>query len=141
MQEARILSIACPFCEAEIPASAKKCRHCSEWVARPCEGCGTPLRGEWAARGVCVECVNRRRELQRMEDVPLARPLGKSRGLAIVLAVMTGTFGLHRFYLGRKLSGVLYFLFFWTGIPMLLGMFEAVRMAVMSEWDFKEKYG
>ena len=138
--EAEILAVACPFCQAEIPVSARKCRHCSEWVARPCEGCGTPLRGEWAARGTCVECVKRRRELQRWEDVPLARPVGKSRGLAIVLAFLTGSIGIHRFYLGRKLSGVLYLIFFWTGIPALLGIFEGLRLALMDEWTFEKKY-
>ncbi len=141
MIEAEILSVECPFCRADIPGSARKCRHCGEWVNRPCEGCGTPLRAEWAARGVCVECVKRRREIQSHVEAPLATPIGRSRGLAIVLSFLGGGFGLHRFYLGRRLSGVLYLLFFWTGIPALLGIFEGFRLAFMNEWSFRKKYG
>lgn len=131
---------ACRFCQAEISASARKCRHCGEWLARPCEGCGTPLAGEWAARGVCAECVRYRKELQAYQDSPVARPLGRSRGVAAVLAAFAGTFGLHRFYLGRKLSGFMYLLFFWTGIPSVLGLLEAVRLLAMNPWKFSEKY-
>jgi TM2 domain-containing membrane protein YozV len=130
----------CRFCESTIPASARKCRHCGEWLARPCEGCGTPLAGDWAARGVCVECMRQRTALQAQQDAPVAKPLGRSRGVAMVLAAFAGTFGLHRFYLGRKLSGFMYLLFFWTGIPALLGIVEAVRLGLMSSWTFSEKY-
>lgn len=135
-----VAEVPCRYCQAQVAASAQKCRHCGEWLSRPCEGCGTPLAGDWGKRGVCVECVKVRTQIQKAQEAPVARPLGKSRGLAMVLAFMAGTFGLHRFYLGRKLSGFMYLLFFWTGIPSLLGIFEAFRMGLMDKWTFSEKY-
>jgi TM2 domain-containing membrane protein YozV len=48
--------------------------------------------------------------------------------IAVLLAVFLGTFGIHHFYLRRNGLGALYLLFFWTGIPSLLGFIEAFFM-------------
>ena len=40
----------------------------------------------------------------------------KSRTTAAVLAILLGTLGIHKFYLGQKIKGVLYLLFSMTGI-------------------------
>jgi TM2 domain-containing membrane protein YozV len=45
----------CPYCESEIPTTAKKCRHCGEWIQNECSVCGTPIRGRWARQGLCAE--------------------------------------------------------------------------------------
>jgi TM2 domain-containing membrane protein YozV len=45
-----------------------------------------------------------------------------------LLALLLGTFGFHRFYLGENVAGVLYVLFAWTGIPTLLGLMECFFM-------------
>src|ERR1700742_1163424 len=45
--------------------------------------------------------------------------------LGILLAVLLGSFGAHHFYLRRNGLGVLYLVFFWTGIPGILGIVEA----------------
>ena len=47
-------TIACPFCSEQIQASAKKCKHCGEWLdtrARP-TGSGAHQRGSSDARAV-----------------------------------------------------------------------------------------
>ena len=129
----------CPFCQAEIGGDAKKCRHCGEWVSRGCEGCGTPIRGEWAARGLCAEC-QRRRHPVHAPQVPLAVPSGKSRGLAAILAFVTGGIGLHRFYLGNWMAGLVYLMFCWTFIPTLIGWVEGVRYMLMDDFDFEARY-
>jgi TM2 domain-containing membrane protein YozV len=52
----------------------------------------------------------------------------KDEVLGILLALFLGTFGLHHFYLRRNGLGILYLVFFWTGIPSLLGFFECFFM-------------
>jgi TM2 domain-containing membrane protein YozV len=48
--------------------------------------------------------------------------------VGILLALFLGTFGIHHFYLRRNGLGVLYCLFFWTGIPSMLGFIECFFM-------------
>jgi len=52
----------------------------------------------------------------------------KDEVLGVLLAIFLGSFGLHHFYLKRNGLGVLYLLFFWTGLPGLVGFFEAFFM-------------
>jgi TM2 domain-containing membrane protein YozV len=47
----------------------------------------------------------------------------------------------HKFYLGRTGSGILYLLFFWTFIPALVAFVEAIVYITMSDEAFAEKYG
>ncbi len=129
----------CPFCEAPIGASAKKCRHCAEWVARSCEACGTPVRGEWAARGLCAECQARRGVPAVRQDGAVVAS-GKNRGVATLVAVLFGGLGFHKFYLGSPIAGIIYLVFFWTFIPSLLGLMEGVWYAFMDEAEFQRRY-
>jgi TM2 domain-containing membrane protein YozV len=48
----------------------------------------------------------------------------KSRTTAIVLALLTGGIGGHRFYLGDIKKGALYLAFFWTFIPLLVSIYD-----------------
>jgi TM2 domain-containing membrane protein YozV len=48
--------------------------------------------------------------------------------VGVLLAVLLGSFGAHHFYLRRTGLGVLYLVFFWTGIPAILGIIEAFFM-------------
>ena len=48
--------------------------------------------------------------------------------VGILLALFLGTFGVHHFYLRRTGLGILYIVFFWTGIPSVLGFIECFFM-------------
>ena len=48
---------------------------------------------------------------------------------AVVLAILLGGIGAHRFYLGDIGLGFLYLLFAWTGIPMVVAFFEAFTIS------------
>ena len=61
---------------------------------------------------------------------------GKSKGLAIVLALFLGGLGIHKFYLGKPGVGFLYLLFCWTFIPAILGVIDALTLAGKSEREF-----
>jgi TM2 domain-containing membrane protein YozV len=65
----------------------------------------------------------------------------KSRPIAILLALLLGTFGIHRFYVGPISWGVIYLIFFWTGIPGFLAWLEALYWLTRSDVDWAQKYG
>jgi len=43
-----------------------------------------------------------------------------------LIAIFFGSFGIHRFYAGKIVSGIVYLLFCWTGIPGILGLIEGI---------------
>ena len=70
----------------------------------------------------------------------------KNRILAGLLAFITGTFGLHRFYLNDIMGGIFYlFLFFLVTkiafpITTILGIIEGIRFFNMSDKEFDKRY-
>ena len=79
----------------------------------------------------------------------------KNKLVATVLAFFLGIFGVHRFYLGQKFLGVVYFLLFFIGLgatgasegevpvimfPALLGFIDAILLGVMPKEEFDKKY-
>lgn len=60
----------------------------------------------------------------------------ENRIIGILFAIFMGWFGLHHFYAGNKKHGLWYLIFFWTGIPAILGFVEGVWWICK-----KEKYG
>jgi hypothetical protein len=60
----------------------------------------------------------------RMQDRP------PSLAIAILLAYFGGIVGLHHFYLGRRRPGLLCCVFFWTAVPLVLGLVDAFRMTL-----------
>lgn len=65
---------------------------------------------------------------------------GKSRTVAVLLALFLGGIGAHKFYLGKVGTGLLYLLFCWTFVPAIIAIFEAIRWLCMSNESFAEKY-
>ncbi len=59
---------------------------------------------------------------------------------AALLALFLGGIGAHKFYLGSTGLGVVYLLFFWTGIPLIIGCIEGIIYLTMSNEEFKNKY-
>ncbi len=64
----------------------------------------------------------------------------KSRITAALLAIFLGDIGIHKFYLGRPIQGVIYLFFCWTGIPGIIGFFEGIIYLLMSDASFGMKY-
>lgn len=65
---------------------------------------------------------------------------GKSKVVAGILAIFLGAFGIHRFYLGNIGLGILYLLFFWTGIPGIAAFIEGLVFLCGDEQKFNAKY-
>lgn len=64
----------------------------------------------------------------------------KSRGIACLLAIFLGGIGIHRFYLNRPISGVIYLLFCWTLIPSLVAFLEGLTFLTFTDSEFNSKY-
>jgi len=91
----------------------KYCQSCGEIIkisAEICPGCGVKQRG--------------------MINKPAL----------LVVTFFLGGLGVHKFYTGRNLQGVLYILFCWTGIPSLISLIEFIIYASTSSERLNEKY-
>lgn len=64
----------------------------------------------------------------------------RDKNVAGLLALLFGWLGFHRFYLGDVGLGILSAIFFWTGIPFILGLVDAIIFFSMDEDDFNYKY-
>lgn len=56
------------------------------------------------------------------------------------LAIFLGAFGAHKFYQGKTIQGVLYFLLSWTTLPTWIGIVEGIRYLFMPVEDFYDQY-
>ncbi|MFM2106866.1 MAG: hypothetical protein RL338_1898, partial [Chloroflexota bacterium] len=57
-----------------------------------------------------------------------------------VLAILLGSFGAHRFYLGQVGLGLLYLVFFWTGIPAIVGLIEGILYLTKSDEQWAREH-
>lgn len=108
-----------------------------------CFQCGTQIPAD---AGFCAGCGVRQDPVPTSVAVPYpvyrAPVVGrKSRLAAILLAFFLGGLGIHKFYLGRPVAGVLYLLFFWTSIPFFTSLVETIIYICMSDEQFAVKYG
>lgn len=104
--------IRCPECNKEISDQAIEC-----------PSCGYPLR-----------------KPKKTEYISTSIPK-KSRLTAILLAILLGDFGAHKFYLNQTKQGIWYLLFFWTLIPAILSLFEAIGYSYMDDEVFQIEFG
>ena len=106
-----------------------------------CSECGVIIR---AKAEICPKCGVRQGSVHEFSvNTPFSSiaPNGKSRLTAALLALLLGGIGIHKFYLGRIVQGVLYLLFCWTFIPAIIGLIEGIVLLSMSDKDFIYKYG
>ncbi|MCO6481097.1 MAG: NINE protein [Phaeodactylibacter sp.] len=77
----------------------------------------------------------------------------KNKIVAGILALLFGLFGVHRFYLGQRFLGIIYFSFAMFGIfmaveegapiivaPAILGLIDSILLFAMPREDFDDKY-
>jgi TM2 domain-containing membrane protein YozV len=99
----------------------------------------TSIRGMVAGMIVMIGLLS----VQGMFRLGLAdeRPLGRfavgERRFAALLALIGGTFGAHKFYQGRDVA-YLSVLFFWTGLPTLLGVYESIKYLRFTDQEYQD---
>lgn len=64
----------------------------------------------------------------------------KNKRLAAVLAILLGGVGAQHFYLANYLTAMFCLLFSWTGIPMLIGIFQGLGYLTMNEREFNSRF-
>jgi TM2 domain-containing membrane protein YozV len=94
-----------------------------------CSSCGEIIKKE---AEICPECGVRLR--QPYDDSEI------DRVTAGVFALLLGSFGVHKFYMGDVRLGVLYLCFFWTAIPGLVGFIEGILYLTKSDAEFQRQY-
>lgn len=99
-------------------------------VQKNCKACGRLILAE---AEICPECG-----VRQVAATPVVTQ--KSRKSAALLAILLGSFGAHKFYLGNTLLGVLYLIFFWSYIPGVLGIVEGIYYLTLSDEQFIDKY-
>lgn len=62
------------------------------------------------------------------------------REKAIRLAITLGWLGGHRFYTGQTVTAFAYLLFFWTCVPGILSLIDALFLARMSDDEFTDEF-
>ncbi len=65
---------------------------------------------------------------------------GRQKRTAVVLAAVLGGVGMHKFYLGEKVPGLIYLTMCWTFVPTVIGWFEAINYSQMSRVTFNLMY-
>ncbi len=95
---------------------------------RFCSDCGKviSMRAE-----VCPACGVRQR----------AATGTKSKSTAGLFALLLGGIGIHKFYLGRPVQGIVYILLCWTFVPAIIALVEGIIYLTMDDAKFAEKYG
>lgn len=68
------------------------------------------------------------------------QPPKKDKVIAALLAFFAGTWGIHRFYLGQIGTGIMHILFFWTFIPSIVSLVDAIGLITMQQEQFDRKY-
>ncbi|WP_235801863.1 TM2 domain-containing protein [Ureibacillus manganicus] len=64
----------------------------------------------------------------------------KNKTVAGLLGIFLGGFGIHKFYLGKPASGILYLVFCWTYIPAIVGFFEGIVYIASNNQTFQMKH-
>ncbi len=64
----------------------------------------------------------------------------RNKTIAALICFFLGGIGIHKFYLGQNLAGILYILFCWTLIPSLIAFVEFFLLIFMSDDEFNRKF-
>ena len=128
----------CPFCAEPIAAAAKKCKHCGEVLDVALRAAEEAKRINSQAPMVFMNAGGGASSATMA--APVATGHGYSKGTAALLAILLGSIGAHKFYLGQTFQGILYLLFCWTGIPTVVGFIEGICYLSHPETQWKRRY-
>lgn len=122
------MSVLCPQCGAPVQEGVSKCEYCGASIAQAAQ----PVQQTQPQQVVYVQ--------QNTVNSERAGWPVKSKVVAGILAILLGSLGIHKFYLGQSGKGILYILFCWTYIPSILGLIEGITILCADDEKFQTKY-
>lgn len=140
-------AIKCPMCGAPVQANHPiKFQSLEDKQKSDFKEIQLNVKGDYMAENIkfCTDCGNQlniKAELcpkcgvrQRIKNE------GKNKITAGVLALIIGGFGIHHFYLGNTIRGVIYLLLCWTFVPAIIAFIEGIIYLTASDDTFRVKY-
>lgn len=132
----------CPQCGAPIDPGASECKFCGEKLAtqQAAQQLNQQAAPQPQPQTVYVQQpVYVQQQPQYVTGINPAWPI-KSKIVAGILGILLGSIGVHKFYLGKIGSGILYLLFCWTGIPAIVGFIEGIMYLCSNDENFQLKH-
>jgi len=132
------MSIYCPQCGAPAAEGVRKCEYCGASIPQPEQ----PVQNTQPAQNPQPAYNTQPAQDYRSPNANLERsnwPI-KSKIVAGILAILLGSIGIHKFYLGQTGKGILYLLFCWTYIPSIVGVIEGIIILCSNDENFQIKY-
>lgn len=125
----------CPQCGAPIEPGASECKFCGEKLAT------RQMQQSQGGYAQTQQVVYQQPQTQQVyvTNINPAWPV-KSKIVAGVLALLLGSLGIHKFYLGKIGSGILYLCFCWTGIPSIIAFIEGIVYLCSNDENFQLKH-
>lgn len=118
-----------------------RCNQCGNMVsenAQACPHCGNPMYGGYAQPPQNYNQFNNAyNNPYNNVNAPVAP---KSKTAAALLALFLGGLGVHYFYMGKWIPGLVFLVLCWTWVPALLALVQAIMMFTMTDEQFNAKY-
>lgn len=122
----------CPQCGAPIEVGATECKFCGEKLVT--QKVTEQVQQSQSQPQIVVQQVAQ----ATVSGINPSWPV-KSKTVAGILGIFFGGLGLHKFYMGKPLMGILYLCLSWTFVPEVIGFFEGIYYLCSSDENFQLK--
>lgn len=146
----------CPQCGAPVNAGLRECKYCDAVLIQQAEAAEqietSPQDELVSSNGHVKVRITVRNDLAQghqtantvtyVQDVATEKRVPKkSKMTAGLLAIFLGCIGVHKFYLGKWVWGIVYLAFCWTYIPAIIGFIEGIVYLASTDDKFVAKHG
>ena len=109
------MSRLCPQCGAPVADNVTKCEYCGASVPAPAQPQAQAQTAAQPQPQPQIVYVQQPATNPERANWPI-----KNKIVAAILAILLGSLGVHKFYLGQTFKGILFLIFCWTYIPSVL---------------------
>ncbi|KGR75249.1 hypothetical protein CD29_18185 [Ureibacillus manganicus DSM 26584] len=129
----------CSQCGAPRDPNAPQCKYCGEKFATTTPNFKISAQDNISPTYVQPSYPQYQNHGRQMIGIQPYWPI-KNKTVAGLLGIFLGGFGIHKFYLGKPASGILYLVFCWTYIPAIVGFFEGIVYIASNNQTFQMKH-